>query len=339
MIPQFQLIYQHLSNIITHNVKLQPENRVLLIYDQDSELGRCLAQTYTKVIESYSHQVILFDPAKAEELKDTLFALQPRDCVILVQTTNFRLSEFRIRMELNARGIIVIDHNHLDLITAEQIPSYLQALTYDYDRYKKICDHSTPLLQKAQTVTIVSKDGSQMNYISPLDKIYYNIGELHETLGSFYPIGEFFSEPCDLTKVNGTFLVYAYPSVNHDTIIANQPFHVQVQNGSIISHDGPDRFEQIMQLVREENNDNRVPIREMGFGLNRCIGKHAVLGYVGAHERQCGFHVSIGLKHGIYRKKIPHELNQRYHIDMFIDVEKIVVDDIVIFENGDYKSA
>ena len=91
MVSQFPPLYQHLRNIITQNVKLQPQNRVLLIYDQDSELSRCLAQTYAKVIESYSHDIILFDPAKAEELKDTLFALQPRDCVILVQTTNFRL--------------------------------------------------------------------------------------------------------------------------------------------------------------------------------------------------------------------------------------------------------
>ncbi|MBI2572544.1 hypothetical protein HYV86_01680 [Candidatus Woesearchaeota archaeon] len=326
-----------LRTIITHNVALPPEKEVILIYDEDSSLSRKLAEGYKEAIANYPHRIIKFDPSMGQELKEQMLQVEPGIAIILVQTTSFRISEYRIRLDLNKQKAYVIEHSHLDLIKPEEEETYLACLTYDHERYKKICDYITPLLQNAAKVEIISHDGSVMTYQGPFEKIYYNIGEIQNTLGSFYPIGEFFTEPLDLKNVNGTFQIYAYPSDHHETII-EEPFHINVEGGSIISHDGPERFEVIMDLIRSENNDGRVPIREMGFGLNRFIGKHAPLGYVGSHERQLGFHVSLGLKHGIYRKKMPNAVNQRFHIDLFINVGKILVDDVAVFENGEYKS-
>ncbi len=326
-----------LRKIITHNIGLARDKEVILIYDEDSSLSRKLVEGYSEAIVDYPHRKIKFDPAMGNELKQQMLHVQPGIAVILVQTTNFRISEYRIRLDLNNQGAYVIEHSHLNLIKPEEEQNYLQALSYDYDRYKAIANFVTPILANAAKVQVVSHDDSVMVYEGPFDKIYYNIGEIQSTMGSFYPIGEFFTELMDLSKVNGTFEIYAYPSDHHETII-EEPFHIHVNNGSITSHEGGERFEQILNLIRTENDDGRIPIREMGFGLNRFIGKKHPLGYVGSHERQLGFHVSLGLKHGIYRKKVPNALNQRYHIDLFINVKTILIDDIVVFEKGEYRS-
>jgi hypothetical protein len=48
-------------------------------------------------------------------------------------------------------------------------------------------------------------------------------------------------------------------------------------------------------------------------------------------------HVSMGMKHDVYREKVGKDrAQQRFHVDIFPDVEKILVDGKVIFENGAY---
>ncbi len=330
------VLVDHLRKILTHNVRLSLDTEVILVYDEECSLSTKLAQGYKEIVKDYPHRIIKFESSMGEELKKEFLNVSKGITVILVQTTSFRISEYRIRLDLNNQGAFVIEHSHLNLIKPEEEETYLKCLTYDHERYKTICDHVSPLLRKAARVEVVSFDGSVMRYDGPFDEIYYNIGDIQKTLGSFYPIGEFFTELLDLKKVNGTFQIYAYPSMHHETIIET-PFHIHVQEGSIVSHDGPPRFEEIMDLIQTENSDRRVPLREMGFGLNRFIGKKRPLGYVGSHERQLGFHVSLGLKHGIYRKKLPHSVQQRFHIDLFIDVMKILIDGVIVFENGEYK--
>ncbi len=53
----------------------------------------------------------------------------------MVQSTNFRLSTFRIRLELFHRGIHVVEHNHLAYIPEEQFPTLVDALRYRTDEY------------------------------------------------------------------------------------------------------------------------------------------------------------------------------------------------------------
>ncbi|MEK9152086.1 MAG: hypothetical protein AAB692_01850, partial [Patescibacteria group bacterium] len=47
-------------------------------------------------------------------------------------------------------------------------------------------------------------------------------------------------------------------------------------------------------------------------------------------------HLSLGEKHGIYKKPGFNPKKTRYHIDVFVDVERIEVDGEAIFAEGDF---
>jgi aminopeptidase len=315
------------TNIIEENLKLKTTQKVLLVHQEGSgsELNDLLTQGYRAALQNYSFEEINFDPDDPNSLKKKLFSLQPNDTAILVQNVNFRLSSFRIRLELKNKGVYAIEHTRLAMSKGKEVESYLNALTYDYPRYKKVSEKLLEDLKTAREVIIVSTDDSTLTYTGPFEEARSNIGELNKTLGGFYPIGEVFTEPKDLANVNGTILVYAFPNKIYETTIV-KPFKVTLKEGCIISHEGAEEFEEIVKLVREENSDGKVWVREMGFGLNKYINKKSPLTFVSAHERQEGFHISLGLKHGVYRKKLLKSVNQQFHIDLFVDLKKIQID-------------
>ena len=58
-------------------------------------------------------------------------AYAPGDLVVLVQSTNFRLDGFRLRVELFKLGLKVIEHVHLSRMPGAQGEHYIEALAYD----------------------------------------------------------------------------------------------------------------------------------------------------------------------------------------------------------------
>ena len=103
-------------------------------------------------------------------------------------------------------------------------------------------------------------------------------------------------------------------------------------------------MDNIINRVKKDETDEEgnpeVMIREAGFGINPFISMKKPLNYVSIFERQAGFHVSVGKKHNIYRKKFHKSVMQRYHIDIFADVRKMsgIKDGVetVFFEGGEY---
>lgn len=73
-----------------------------------------------------------------ESIKNELITLPQGAIVILVQSTNFRLSTFRIRLELFHRGIHVVEHNHLAYIPESQFDTFIDALVYRTDEYVRL---------------------------------------------------------------------------------------------------------------------------------------------------------------------------------------------------------
>lgn len=55
--------------------------------------------------------------------------------MILVQSTNFRLSTFRIRLELFHLGIHVVEFNHLAYIQEDEFDTFTSSLSYQTDEY------------------------------------------------------------------------------------------------------------------------------------------------------------------------------------------------------------
>ena len=59
-------------------------------------------------------------------------------------------------------------------------------------------------------------------------------------------------------------------------------------------------------------------VRELGLGLNTAITTKTPLSDINFYERKIGVHLSLGKKHGIFGKKLPKTMTQRYHIDVFL---------------------
>jgi len=122
--------------------------------------------------------------------------------------------------------------------------------------------------------------------------------------------------------------------MEHKVIIC-EPFKVQVEKGFLrYEENAPQEFQELMKLIETENEHGKIPLREIGFGLNKHISFNKPLSETSAFERQEGLHFSLGMKHNIYRKKVPKTVNQRYHIDIYIDVKEIRADDQVLYDGS-----
>ncbi len=76
-------------------------------------------------------------------------------------------------------------------------------------------------------------------------------------------------------------------------------------------------------------------IRELGFGLNRALTREKRVTDIGTYERMCGVHLSLGAKHLQYKKpEFPKK--QGFHVDVFIDTQRVEIDGATVFKNGAY---
>jgi hypothetical protein len=96
---------QATKNILEKNLKILEksylENKLILVYDLDSPLSRELSEGYIENLKNYKNsEIINFSEIEKEKLKEKLFNLKENSTVILVQSTNFRIENFRIRMTL-----------------------------------------------------------------------------------------------------------------------------------------------------------------------------------------------------------------------------------------------
>jgi flagellar biosynthesis component FlhA len=99
-----------LKNILEKNLKIleKPycDNEVLLIYDLESELSRLIANSYKKNLEKVKNSESLdINKQDKEKLIKRLWNLKENSTVILVQSTNFRLDNFRIRLQLHNNNV------------------------------------------------------------------------------------------------------------------------------------------------------------------------------------------------------------------------------------------
>jgi hypothetical protein len=72
------------------------------------------------------------------------------------------------------------------------------------------------------------------------------------------------------------------------------------------------------------------------MSLNPAIGKGRVLNDVTAFERMLGLHLSLGAKHSMYKKPGLPRKRGGYHVDVFLDLETITIDNEVVFKDGNY---
>lgn len=333
IVPRMLLLEQAILGVqetLTQALEWREEQGMLIIADEETALSRLLLEAY-KTLAPTAH-VVTFAVGKEAEVLAEIDRCAAKTLVVLIQSSNFRLNDFRLRIELFKRGLWTVEYIHLARMTEAQYPIYLQALRYDRAYYRTIGPGIKKRLEAAQHVR-VECPGTVLEYASTMEEAKLNIGDYRgmENVGGTYPIGEVFTEPTDLTSVNGEVKIFGFADMDHH-VHFYEPFVVTIKKG-ILSADerAPQEFHALLDLIREEEE---VWVRELGLGLNRAMGRQALVNDVTAFERQHGLHLSLGAKHGIYKKPGMSRKHMRYHIDVFIDVERILVDDQVLFADN-----
>ncbi|KAG5491915.1 hypothetical protein GH5_00805 [Leishmania sp. Ghana 2012 LV757] len=175
---------------------------------------------------------------------------------------------------------------------------------------------------------------------------------ISNSIGGTFPIGEVISESFDLSQLNGTCDVFAYPDVFKQVTMSRPgPFTMTVERGVVtrISDGAPKEFLELLSLVRQV--EGKCYVRELGIGLNPYVGPAHVVSDVTTFERQWGIHLSLGQRHPLFVKR--HERRNadgttaagvhvegpvfkrkagKYHIDVFVDAAQLRMGDMFVVD-------
>jgi aminopeptidase len=324
---------KNICDILNLSIKHTPLHRALVIYDEQNGLTRVLLEAYKIALPEA--KFVGFDTLSKEEVLEEFEILNPQDLVVLLQSSNFRLDDFRIRLHLSNKKFKVIEHMHLYRNDEANWDVYIDSLAYDKTWYDTMGQSLFGKLSKVKELQIVSGE-RRLNVTGGLEIPKLNIGDYTgmDNIGGTFPIGEVFTESKNFAEMNGIIKVYAFASQDF-TISFHEPFEVEIEKGLVVGYgdNAPQDFKDIVEVVKQYE---KPLIREIGFGLNRAITKDSPLGDITAFERILGMHISLGEKHSVYKKPDIRTNKSKFHIDLFLTIDRVTCDDEVIFEDGKY---
>ena len=148
------------KDILEKNLSLKKPQisgkKIVLVYDTDSELSELISAGYIENLQQYANvEIILFQEEKGAELKEKLLLLEEYSTVILVQSTNFRLESFRIRISLQQKNVGCIEHNHLSYIKSSQTKTYLEAISYQSNYFEKVSNFLKQTFDAGNTLKVI----------------------------------------------------------------------------------------------------------------------------------------------------------------------------------------
>jgi len=324
---------KNIADILETAIEYTASHKALIIYDTEDELTRLITNAYRKVLPDA--QFIDFATQTKAALLQTCSELTSKDLVVLIQTSNFRLDEFRIRLHLFGLGLKVIEHLHLYRNTKDSWETYVNSLEYDPAWYRSIGPKLKVILEATDTLRIQTST-TELMLTGGVESPKLNIGDYTgmENIGGTFPIGEVFTEGKNFSCMNGSLLIYAYAGADFN-INMHKPFRIDIQEGLIVGYgeDTPQTFIDVLELVKSYE---RPLIREIGFGLNRAITPEHYLKDITAFERIYGMHFSLGEKHSVYKKEGITTHKTKFHVDLFPIVDRVYGDETLIIENGHY---
>ncbi len=324
---------RHLQDIVDIVFCHTPEQQALIIYDERSELSKCLTSAYQSILPDAN--AFHFDHSDPDTILDAFETLEAGDLVVLIQSTSFRLSKFRIRLELFNRKIKVIEHPHLARMREEELETYIHALAYDPSYYRTLGPQLKNQIDQANEIKITS-EGRVLIYDSSFLGAKLNIGDYTgmKNIGGQFPIGEVFTEPADLDRLNGEVKIFAFGDASFSVNTPDTPFTVQIEKGILVySDEAPERFQIVLNDIREK--EEVVWVRELGFGLNRAFTREQRVTDIGTYERMCGIHLSLGSKHLQY-KKTAFPNKGGFHVDVFVEAKRVEIDGLTVYQDGRY---
>jgi aminopeptidase len=320
------------SNLVKDAIEYTAAEKAIVVFDSNSQLSQILAHIYKLVLPNATFMD--FDQYSQEEILEAFELLGEKDFAVLIQSTNFRLNAFRIRVELFAKSIKVVEHVHLGRMQNEDAVKYLGALAYDKEYFHGIGHGLKKLIDSSSSARIVSGENT-LHFPSPLEKAKINIGDYSamKNVGGQFPIGEVFTESVALEDVNGIAPIFAFGGKDFAVVRPETPILLDIQGGKIVNViNSTESFDEIMEMIKA--SETEVWVRELGFGLNKGFTQKCVVNDVGTYERMLGVHLSLGKKHTSYNKtKYFRRKETRYHIDVFIKTDQVYLDQKRVFDN------
>lgn len=328
---------KNISEILTHVFNHDAPHKAVVVFDTASELASALTQAYRHCLPD-AHFVD-FDKHSPGEVLAVLAGLKASDLVVLVQSTNFRLEAFRIRVELFKRGLKVIEHPHLSRMIGAEVGYYIDALAYDPQYFRGVGEQLKTTINQAQSGCIDSGGNefpeARLIIGSAFESAKLNVGDYSEmpNVGGQFPIGEVFTEARNLEAVNGRVRIFAFGDTQYKVNRPAIPITLIVECGQVVAtEDSTPQFDAVLANIRAD--EQVVWLREIGFGLNRAFTKDRAVSDIGSYERMCGVHLSLGAKHGIYGKPNFKRGDGKYHIDVFAVTERVSLDEQVVYRDG-----
>ena len=323
----------HLRTVLDVVVEHGAPHAALIVYDGRCELARALTEAYRRNLPAASY--IDFDSVTPDFVLAAFAQLAAADLVVLVQSTNFRLEAFRIRVELFKRGLKVIEHVHLARMPGAQGAHYIESLAYDPAYYRGVGRALKARIDAAQSARVDSGAGAILTYASALEAAKLNVGDYSGMLnvGGQFPIGEVFTEARDLEAVNGRVRVHVFGDTAYLVNRPDLPITLVVERGRVVATEGATpEFERLLAIIRADEGECWV--RELGFGMNRAFTRERRVNDIGTYERMCGIHLSLGAKHGVYQKPGFKRKDARYHVDVFAVTEAVWLDQRQVYRDG-----
>lgn len=327
-----QTAQQHLQDVLHLVFHHTNKEKAVVIYDTNSLLSNVLSQAYKRALPHGTF--IDFNTNTPEEILTRLNTLEKYDLVALVQSTNFRLDAFRMRVELFKRKIKVIEHPHLSRITDKDASYYIDALAYDAEYYRGVGRALKAKIDNSPS-GVIDSGGEFLLYDSPFESAKLNIGDYSNmpNMGGQFPIGEVFSEIKDFNALNGRLKIFIFGDTNYKINRPKTPITLIIEKAQVVAcENATPEFEQILSQIRKD--EGTVWVRELGFGLNPAFSKSKTVDDVGSYERMCGVHVSLGAKHGMYAKPGFKRNDGKYHVDVFADTKSVTLGDSLVYKDG-----
>lgn len=327
------ILETHLYGILTRAICHKPTARALIVFDRESGLSRLLTDAYQAVLPEAA--MIEFSPEAVEVIREKVNMLSPSDLVILVQSSSFRLNDFRFRLELFNRSLAVIEHPHLGRMPEGEFQTYVDSLAYDQIYYRTLGLKLKERIDQTHHI-VVTSPGARLEYMTTFETAKLNIGDYTgmKNIGGQFPIGEVFTEPTNLDGVNGTVKLFAYGGMGFKLAVPEEPVLVVIEKGLIV--DAPNAPTSFQEVLDQISQDEPLWVRELGFGMNRALTRNRLLTDIGSYERMCGIHLSLGQKHTVYAKPGFSKRKSKYHVDVFVDVESVTIDGETVYEHGTY---
>jgi aminopeptidase len=328
------LAVRHVGDSLRLVMEHTLSQRAIVLFDENSELAKILTEAYRTVLPN--DLALPFYDTPHADTKAAFETLKPGDMVIMVQTESFQIPDYRIRVELYNRNVKVLVHGNLSKVTGDGMDYYIDSLAYDPAYYRGTGYALKARIDQATSAS-VEGHGATLRIDSGLEESKINIGDFStlKNVGSQFPIGEVFTEAKDLEQVHGVVYLYAFADLSFRVNVPDVPIKLTIEAGRVTHvEQSCEAFDKVRAQIIEDEGE--ILVREIGFGMNRAFSRERWVRDVGAFERVAGIHLSLGAKHGVYKKPGMKRREGRHHIDVFPITDCVRIDGEVVYQHGAY---